>query len=238
MDYDKIKLAALHVYRKCNICRFPINCFDILTHYGLTAKKYEDLPPKKKAACLELSSDSCAIGSTIYYNSQMLEHRIRFSLMHELGHILLFTNLEEEANFFASYILAPRIAIKYTECKNETDVAKIFNLSNEASKYAFDDYRRWRRHITSHKVSTIDKLTYYHFYDTENKLFVWNKSACRGCGNTVYNTLDSVCDKCNHTSNQIKVMEKISIIRSMYKEPEIDDDFRKAEHYWLYGDCY
>lgn len=47
---------------------------------------------------------------------------------------------EAEANFFASNILAPRMAIHYARCKNEADVARIFEVSCEAAQYAFDDY--------------------------------------------------------------------------------------------------
>lgn len=44
----------------------------------------------------------------------------------------------------------------------------------------------------------------------------------------------------NHlqVSYKIKVMENLAISRTMNQSPEIDINFSKSEHYWLYGDCY
>ena len=54
----------------------------------------------------------------IAYDENKSPFRIRFSIMHELGHIMLGHSREcayneQQANFFASNILAPRMAIHF-----------------------------------------------------------------------------------------------------------------------------
>ena len=68
---------------------------------------------------------------------------------------------ETDANYFASNILAPRIAIHYSECKNANDVSHIFSMSYSAAEIAFDDYRRWRRYVAYHKTVSYTHLDVY-----------------------------------------------------------------------------
>lgn len=246
MNYDIIKLKVLDVYRKCKIQSFPIDCFELYDNYNLKAHPYSTLNEPLKSYCCSLSDDSLIFEHTICYNDDASYPigRIRFSLIHELAHHVLNhslnrTELEEvEANAFASHLLAPRVAIHFANCKNCNDVARIFDISIEAATIAFDDYRKWRRYHTSRNMSTTDKLTYYHFYDKEQKLFIWNQSVCKACGKTAYNSIDYVCEKCNHITKQIIAKEKLSYIRTAYQESLQDNDLKKAENNWLYGDYY
>lgn len=120
--------------------------------------------------------------------------------MHELGHIIMnhkgFNQKnEQDANYFASNILAPRMVIHYSGCKNANQVARHFDISYKAAEYAFDDYRRWRR-VAVYRMSTIDKLFYDHFYNNEYKGFVFHQSDCFWCGKPIYNRPDAyLCDR-------------------------------------------
>jgi hypothetical protein len=246
LNYDIIKRKVLDVYRTCEIDSFPIDCFAIYERYALKAHPYSTLNEPLRSYCYNMSDDSFIYEHTICYNDDDSYPigRIRFSLMHELAHHILEhsqsrTQSEEmEANAFASHILAPRIAIHYSACKNCNDVAKLFDLSIEAATIAFDDYRKWRRKFTSHNISLADKLTYYHFYNEEKDLFIWNRCTCKACQNPAYNSWNQICDSCNHITKQIKVSEKLSYIRTSYQEDLLDDDLKKAERNWLYGDYY
>lgn len=153
--------------------------------------------------CIGYSDDAFREGTSkiIAYNSEKPAGRIRFSLMHELGHHMLehtgnTKSNEKEANLFASYILAPRMAIHYAGCKNANDVSHIFNISHEAAENAFDDYRRWHRHVVIYKMSKCDKAMYAHFYNAEKKCFIWNKKKCVFCGRTLYNSIADSCSFC------------------------------------------
>ena len=209
-----------------NVKTFPIDCFYIASKMGYKVKKYNELSEKKRNACIQLSEDACLIKKTIYYNDDMPSGRIRFSIMHEIGHIVLDTENETDANYFASHILAPRMAIHYAHCKNEVDVSKIFLLTAEAARYAFDDYRRWHR-MAVYKMSETDREMYNHFYNTDAKMFVYSVHDCSFCNNIIYNSIDHECPTC-----KLK-------FRYRYRNTYINDDdynFVLAENNWLYGD--
>ncbi len=229
MNYDNINFTILEVYKKFNIHSFPLNCFEILKLCGMKVKKYSEQNPQKKTQCLLYSDDAFKLKNTIYYNDNKPVGRTRFSLAHELGHIILGhsnSNLEiqeKEADVFASHILAPRIAIHYSRCKNQNDVAKIFYMSQEAAQYAFDDYRRWHRRTVIHKMKELDKAMYDHFYNNDAECFVYKIHLCAYCGTEIYNSDSHVCPLCSAPNNK-------SICNS---DPGLD--FMMAESQWLYG---
>lgn len=229
MNYNLIKFAILAVFNDCNVKSFPINCFDILKNYNLIAHSYESLPTELQEYCIKYSEDAFTFKDKICYNSNLPYGRIRFSLMHELGHVILkhsqvkTLELEQEANFFASNILAPRMAIHYAGCKNESDVSKLFDITNEAAQYAFDDYKRWHKWITIHKMSAIDKAMYSYFYNENAKRFVYSQRKCAYCDADIYNSTYFVCNKCipqDHSYTRYEPQEKALLI---------------AENYWLYA---
>lgn len=206
MDYNKIVTATIEVFRKCDIHSFPIDCEDLLKHYGYRLFSYKELRdrnPELYSLSLGYSEDAFRAGASkiVAYNPDRPHGRIRFSLMHELGHhVLGHTGVsdqnEKEANAFASHILAPRMAIHYSRCKNANDVARLFDMSFEAADNAFIDYRRWHRNVVIYKMSTVDKAMYAHFYNKEQKCFVWSKQSCCFCGRVLYNSMESHCKIC------------------------------------------
>lgn len=121
MDIQRIYQRVLDVYRTCRIRSFPIDCASILKAYGFTLYTYQDLRgtnPELYAAARKYSDDAFKFRMSIFYNADGVDGRIRFSLMHELGHHMLGHNEhsaeeEEEADCFASHVLAPRILIHH-----------------------------------------------------------------------------------------------------------------------------
>lgn len=227
MDYNYIKDATLTVFIECNIQSFPINCFDILKHYGVSLFSYSSLSSELREYSSKYSDDAFSYKDKIFYNDDMLSGRIRFSLMHELGHKLLnhseiqTDEMELEANNFASNLLAPRMAIHYAKCKNENDVSKLFSITHEAALYAFNDYKRWHRWTTYHKMNSYDKQLYNHFYNKEQNKFIYSIKRCIYCGAKIYNSKDEDCHKCTSQTELYSIKER--------------SDFIVAESYWLYG---
>lgn len=207
MDYNKIVAATIEVFQECDVYSFPIDCGELLKHYGYRLFSYKELRdrnPELYRLSLEYSEDAFRAGTSkiVAYNSDRPHGRIRFSLMHELGHhILGHTGLseqnEKEANTFASHILAPRMAIHYSRCKNANDVARLFDMSFEAADNAFIDYRRWHRNVVIYKMSATDKAMYAHFYNEKQKCFIWSKQSCCFCGKVLYNSIESHCKICS-----------------------------------------
>lgn len=112
----------------------------------------------------ELKSDE---GTTIFdainnryviaYNEKRSEHRIRFTIAHELGHIYLghllndvpeklYKTQETEANYFAKRLLVPQPlickALQITNLKslNRNDISFIFDVSLDVATYSIQNY--------------------------------------------------------------------------------------------------
>lgn len=224
MDYDKIKYTVFSIYEQCNIIELPFDCFNILNQKGYGCKKYSQLTESKHKACLELSPDSCAIGDTIYYNDKKSLRRIRFSLMHELGHIELKTENEAEANLFSSNILCPSIALHYAKLNNIREISNLFNISLECAKYAKDFYEKWLYSVKTYGMTDIDRKMYQHFYDQDTKQFVFKETQCIYCDTIIYNSNKPICKKC----------DKPIAVDSIFDSPPLD--LLVAENAWLYKD--
>lgn len=100
--------------------------------------------------------------STDNYN---VSGRIRWTLAHELGHIVLkhlqyiaepsiaehninnLSNpeLEAEADYFAALLLSPMPLYEQLGIKSESDVHDVFGLSYEASDVRWREYVKWKR---------------------------------------------------------------------------------------------
>ncbi len=207
---------------------FPFDYELVINKLGYHLFKYSELSEEKRNSCFLVSDESLKLYDNIYYNDTMLPARIRFSIAHELGHILLdhgdYKNAEKEteANYFASHLLAPRMAIHYAGCKNQNDVAKVFCISQEAAQYAFDDYRRWHRRTVYYKMTVFDKAMYAYFYSEDAKCFVYNIKRCAYCDTILYNSVDYICKKCKVPS------------RSYMQYLQQDRELLIAENQWLY----
>lgn len=165
-----------NVYKECEIASFPFECEKVITHYGYKLYKYSDLKNINNELfemCKMYSNDAFLFKDKrlIAYNDEMPYFRIRFSLMHELGHILLkhkssLPMNEDEADYFASCILAPRIMIHYLMQSNKystitaDDIHEYFGISISAANNALSDYHKWFENIshTTRKPSEIEIL--------------------------------------------------------------------------------
>lgn len=222
MNQSEILNYVLESYKLCSVNSFPINCFEVLDNCKIEYTKYSEQSKKKQTNCLLISEEAFILKGKIYYNDLKIKTRVRFSLMHELGHIMMDhsnnrTPLEEyEADVFASNFLAPRIAIHYSKCKNAVDVMKNFGLSEKAAIIAFDDYRRWHRDVTIRGMAPIDRAMYNYFYNPDIDKFVWKVHKCDYCYTEFSYNGEHLCNTC-----------RLFEIRKKYKSNVI---FDQREH--------
>lgn len=149
MNIDLIDNKILSIYKECRIQTFPIDCELILQHYGFVLYTYKELQNANKTlynAAKSYSNDAFRFRMSIYYNSCMPKNRIRFTLMHELGHFILGhrsqeIESEQEADYFASCMLVPRIAILRTGCTTADDIHDQFEVSYTAANRILSDFR-------------------------------------------------------------------------------------------------
>ena len=151
MNSNIIFQKVTEIYRECAIKTFPINTLEILKHYGFQIYTYTELLAINErlydiSSCF--TNDAFQYDKTIAYNENANSNRIQFTLMHELGHYILNTDSEDEADYFASYILAPRILIHKFNCWTADQIHDKFGLSYAAANRALADYNTQYRKLS------------------------------------------------------------------------------------------
>lgn len=154
MERREIFRTILEVYETCDIKEFPIDCIDVIKKLKIPLYKYSELSAKKEKECYRVSDDAFKLKGKIYYNDSFpYICRQRFTLMHEVGHILLkhvgdTKENDDETNYFASHFLAPRILIHKYKCHDAIQIHDTFGLSYQASNRALMSYKEWFRNIS------------------------------------------------------------------------------------------
>ena len=96
--YDQIESQVIRLFSNINVNHFPIDCFALCKQLCVKVIPYSKLNEKTIAAFGNENKDGISVEMeiaqgvfewTIYYNDEMPKRRIRFTIMHELGHIWL-----------------------------------------------------------------------------------------------------------------------------------------------------
>lgn len=143
-DYYRATNAAYETLIKCKEFSFPIKIFHIFRQFrNVELCTYSDINTRFNHSkdVLMASSD---FGLNIYnskhnrfiiaYNSDKEEGTVRFTLAHELGHIILghFSEGEKEnkeANCFARNLLCPIPAVDEFNINTPDEYQELFNVS-------------------------------------------------------------------------------------------------------------
>jgi Zn-dependent peptidase ImmA (M78 family) len=153
-EYEFIKGEVIHLFKKYKIKCIPISGFEIATKMGITMIPYSSLKGKRLKKALEISQDGfyCEENGIeyIYYNNIKKSYkRQNMTILHEIGHCVLdhtghSEKEEAEANFFAKYAIAPPPLIHRIGATSPFDIYCAFDISEEASKYAYEYYITWK----------------------------------------------------------------------------------------------
>ncbi len=192
----------------CGVRRFPVDCFQILSCYGYKIYPYSEIKeskPELYQMCVCYSDDAFRMGSRrlIAYNDTKPRGRVRFSLMHELGHHILehkcdTASNEWEADYFANNLLAPRIVLYYARLKQIRKISDLFEMSVSAAHYAAQDFSRWCREVCLYGMHPYDRSLYRHLYDPAYGGLVYSVKECDYCGALLYNSKGSYCEPACH----------------------------------------
>lgn len=152
---EEIKWAVTNLFRHYGVCTLPVDVSTLVEKMGIKLKKYSNLPESSREIMLKESLDGFSVETDngklcIAYNDQQIEGRKRYTIMHEIGHIVLghmgeSELAEKEANFFAKYALVPPPLIHELGLDNPEDISDIFEISYEAAEYAYSYYGKWLR---------------------------------------------------------------------------------------------
>jgi Zn-dependent peptidase ImmA (M78 family) len=216
------------IFQRCGIKKFPFDCLEILDDLGIKVIKYSELSKRKQEMCFKCSDSAFLFDFDIYYNDNESDQRIKFSLMHELGHIMLghkehTAENEKAANFFAKNMLAPPIAIHYAKTTIIKDIASLFDITLSFASNAIDYYKKWHNATLKAGMSQLDKGLYKHFYNEKLQRFIFAERACVFCGEPIYNQIEPICNICS--------------VDFMRFNGNTDDDFKvsKLRNNWLYN---
>lgn len=171
--YEEIKKVVADTLRKGKIVKIPICCFQLVKELKIECIPYSTLPLKKQSVCLQLSEEGFTLDGAIYYNDFQIATRIRFTIMHEIGHIMLDHTeddeiAEQEANFFSAYILVPPVLVYANDKTGDMHQDKIrilFNVSNPVAESTYSYYCKWtKRNSDMFALAETDTKIYNHFF--------------------------------------------------------------------------
>lgn len=148
LGYMDARDLAWKILIDTNTTTFPVDIKRLINTYNIILTKNKDAKTTLQELGIQEDNDACAIKleqKYIIYNPDIYLPRLRFSLAHEFGHLVLghikkdsltpekTEYTEEQANIFASRILAPAIVGKIENLDTKQKVVDFFGISEEAA---------------------------------------------------------------------------------------------------------
>ena len=154
--YDEIEQKVVSLYKEFGISSVPIDPFEIASRRGYIVKPFSSFDRAARLIFLKMDLDGTNYFDpdlqtfVICYDDRKGYERIRFTLMHEIGHIDMGHREESElarkvADYYAAYALAPSPIIDLMECEDYMDVSKAFNVSQICADICFQRFTNWER---------------------------------------------------------------------------------------------
>lgn len=146
--YEKIKILISEIIEDKNPT-YPLKIFDLVKRMGFNLVPYSSL--KNSDLLIKASDDGFTITNkknipSIYFNDKANLNRQKFTIAHELGHIMIYYSLglkdEKYANFFAGYILVPIALLLKFNINTVDKIKNNFLVSEECAKVAFENLKR------------------------------------------------------------------------------------------------
>lgn len=146
MDYKKARDLAWDVLIRNDVRFLPLDLEAICKGEGINLITYKNGIGFIKSLDLEehiLDNDAFSFGNMIFYDSEKPHTRQRFSIAHEIGHILLhinpearvyhrvphvFSSVESEANVFASRLLMPLSVLHLIDLDSPEEIAELCDV--------------------------------------------------------------------------------------------------------------
>ena len=223
--YKHIQTIINNVFISCKLNSYPIDLFLLFKNYKncrvisySTHMKKFNLTEEETISYFG-SDEGCTVYNPskdryiIFYNDLdsyfKIPERIRWTLAHELGHVLLehhklsdktkifrstlsddeYSWMESEANRFASLLLANPIILDKLNINSKTDIKKYCNISLEASRYRYESLLKWQKYRYTTKDDFIILNQFKDFF---------NRNTCSLCNYTFYIKTANFCPICGN----------------------------------------
>lgn len=167
----EIESNIVEILEDYNYVSFPLSMSRLAGLLGISLSEY---PVNSRINLLSnsYSSDAFVVHDSRYtYTRIYLAHyeesqirRVRFSVAHEIGHTVLEHHedsalCEEEANYFAGYLLAPHPLV--LRCPHDYTISEIFGVSGWCANYAL---LQAKKRVTPQHYSFYEKWLVNHAF--------------------------------------------------------------------------
>ena len=155
-DYNWIEETATDLIEDLGLKWFPVSEFEVAHLLGIEVRKYSELSREDRAFVISKNPLGCSkrLGNKyiIWYNDFKPRRMIRFTIWHEIAHIQLGhiegdctkndERLEQEANHFAAYVLAPLAFVHQLGLNSPQQIADVCEISLECASNVYANYVR------------------------------------------------------------------------------------------------
>ncbi len=173
--YEEIKNEVVNLFQQTGIDSAPVNVWFIAQQMGIRLIPFSSLPAIQQNAVNLLSNGGLKFRMVnqygdekhcIIYDDSVPNGRIRFSILHEIGHIVLghkqdSTIADAEADFFAKYAIAPPMLVHLICPLDYKTLAQSFGLSEECAYNSMNYYIKWLGipNLSEYEYRLIDLFT-------------------------------------------------------------------------------
>lgn len=164
MNYKRYTFSrnlAWEILNRERIKELPIKLIPLCKRMRIRVIKYSDAPQIK-----DKNGDGfqAVIDGKLYilYDDALSPERKRFTIAHELGHIIMkhsgFPEDESSANVFASRLLMPACVLHECGVQTEEEIMQMCGVSHTAAKYRLErlkvlrERNKWYTHPLERKV--------------------------------------------------------------------------------------
>ena len=194
-QYKQSRDLAWQLLIDNKICELPVKVSNICKNLNIPIISYEKGHAiLKVAGLLERCSysDGVAYANSIFYNEKCSVARQRFTVSHELGHCLLHNGnsiynrepsskdnpIEQEANIFASRLLAPACVLWGLGVTTAEEISKFCDISITSAEFRLERlklmYKREQIFLKQYGhscflLSPLERQVYKQFYDYIDK---------------------------------------------------------------------
>ncbi len=158
--YEEIKSIIADIYYEYGITNLPIDPFELAKKMQIAVNEYNDFPSDAQNKMRVASEDGFSYMLTleprfhINYNFDTLGERARFTLAHEIGHIVLehkepSLEAEAEADVFAQLLLVPEAVLVYLNIQEIYQIRSFFSVSKKCAQTCLTllKDRKWRKPV-------------------------------------------------------------------------------------------
>jgi len=244
--YDQVMINVNKFFVNENITDFPVNPFEVIKNNKWGLITYSELATIHQTDISNvISAYQSEDGYTIYdgtnytiaYNDTISSSgRIRFTLMHEIGHIYMnhlvdfeatilkrstlteskYRILENEVNSFARNALAPAIIVRNLQLNKHNDLVRYFKISSSAASFRLRTLKLDFQYLFTPFI----KLQLNQFKD-----FIYNKINSKQCLNCNHSFVHEIADFCP-ICGQDRLIKREGDNKMIYSGYDIDENSR------------